>query len=1160
MASSSSVRPGASSATGDKDEGTKEQKPLRPSKSLTAVLGMFGPPVRQIDLSGNSLSGVIPSSIADHIMNLKILNLSRNNFEDTIPESYGNFTALKIFNISMNQMDGMIPDSIWKLQALEVLDLSGNNFHGPVPEILSRLKKLAVLITQRQGSSTRVLAETQEKVNTNRSSSVTPKASPPAKNPETSSISKHPQTSSPIICLSSPITPRPKPIPYNTLKPNSPFVCDVDQIDSFEPSIKESVREKSSTLVVDLDDLEDFPSTSALLGIVQAPTLRHTRPVQAKLTETQPPLASASSSSYSSSSSFFYSETQVADLRSRIRELEEENEKCRDEMVAERVRQDEERVKWWNAISQLKYRLAHADNIAMGMEIDDADIPVDPLPLDPIGAMAILFAPKISEDDLKRGAALKRLVGRAISQACLCYSGVGALRSLIYFWEVMSSSTLTSIFFGKVGFFVDWILKKTSHPFGKSIGMFVFVDGVEVGKEVKEMVHCMMKCCTLAWASSETLDIERVLKGLEKLWIIQRLWEESKRDELKKKPVRGALAVDELSHCDAVLPEALRKSIETERTEIAEVRKATMDTKLKLSTLRHYVHWNPMMIKSVQDEADADVGGVRLGADLDLLSAKILSKDGFCLVLETTRISNKQRVAVKVLCGSDAEWEDANVRIETLMLREAKKKCEHVISFVGLCTLPESAPWVQCASDFDEEYRTNQRETKRSKTSTGEAPANRENGDKKAHSMVDLSGSLALVFALGDGMSFLSVVRSVQGKVDEGDEPTSSSSPAPMAPPWRYRIKIMTDIVAAVAFLHACNMVHLNLSPASFWIDTHWNVRLLGLGSAMIRASKSETAPPPIAYLKNYAPATPTAKNALHRLPTEATDIYALGQMLFDIAGRKIDHMPPVLRAIMDTCVQEECLMTAGEMLGMLVDLNANFEEWDMESLRGFRVGDGAGGVQLAGPSFTVGSPSTSDNPFPHSAPPSSFLSGPVTHTIGAGLSTTKSTALFSSETPVAGPSSRLDAPNFHDAKQKPTLAADLLKSVARNQSLLEDIKRSSVIQTTLSSQFINPLSASTKTLNTSADSRGITSEDTLPTPLSTELASQSGGGVALDSNMESGTSAASIVLGRILKEASAAETPPAPSSSSSRKAKEPIAEVTSSVAMRLRERKRKNV
>ncbi|KAL5818394.1 hypothetical protein ACOSQ4_022236 [Xanthoceras sorbifolium] len=70
------------------------------------------PPLESLDLSGNSLTGVLPSDI-------------------------GNMARLKVLDLANNHFSGQLPSELNKISVLEYLDLSGNNFKGKIPDKLS---------------------------------------------------------------------------------------------------------------------------------------------------------------------------------------------------------------------------------------------------------------------------------------------------------------------------------------------------------------------------------------------------------------------------------------------------------------------------------------------------------------------------------------------------------------------------------------------------------------------------------------------------------------------------------------------------------------------------------------------------------------------------------------------------------------------------------------------------------------------------------------------------------------------------------------------------------------------------------------------------------------------------------------------------------------
>lgn len=89
--------------------------------------------VATMDLSGNELSGEIPSEIAV-LKGFKALNLSRNNLTGVIFKQIGQMEQLESLDLSGNKLLGEIPSTLSQLSYLSFLDLSNNKLSGKVPE------------------------------------------------------------------------------------------------------------------------------------------------------------------------------------------------------------------------------------------------------------------------------------------------------------------------------------------------------------------------------------------------------------------------------------------------------------------------------------------------------------------------------------------------------------------------------------------------------------------------------------------------------------------------------------------------------------------------------------------------------------------------------------------------------------------------------------------------------------------------------------------------------------------------------------------------------------------------------------------------------------------------------------------------------------------
>nr|POE98447.1 putative inactive leucine-rich repeat receptor-like protein kinase [Quercus suber] len=86
-----------------------------------------------LDLSGNELSGTIPSDIFDFLPSLKFLDLSSNNFTGEIPKSVVNCHSLNVLRLDNNRLTGLIPPKINELRSLDKFSVANNLLSGPVP-------------------------------------------------------------------------------------------------------------------------------------------------------------------------------------------------------------------------------------------------------------------------------------------------------------------------------------------------------------------------------------------------------------------------------------------------------------------------------------------------------------------------------------------------------------------------------------------------------------------------------------------------------------------------------------------------------------------------------------------------------------------------------------------------------------------------------------------------------------------------------------------------------------------------------------------------------------------------------------------------------------------------------------------------------------------
>ncbi|KAK9116007.1 hypothetical protein Sjap_014954 [Stephania japonica] len=97
------------------------------------------------DVSRNQLFGSIPLDIGSGCRSLKLLNISMNLINGSVPESLGNLTSLVSLDLSWNKLQGQIPLGLCQSKSLKYLSLAGNKLTGDVPSNLGQLQSLEVL-------------------------------------------------------------------------------------------------------------------------------------------------------------------------------------------------------------------------------------------------------------------------------------------------------------------------------------------------------------------------------------------------------------------------------------------------------------------------------------------------------------------------------------------------------------------------------------------------------------------------------------------------------------------------------------------------------------------------------------------------------------------------------------------------------------------------------------------------------------------------------------------------------------------------------------------------------------------------------------------------------------------------------------------------------
>ncbi|XP_051177405.1 uncharacterized protein [Lolium perenne] len=115
------------------------------SNQLVGPIPTLPPNLAYLDLSGNNLSGVLPSDTGAPA--LAILMLFNNSFSGTIPCSLFELQQLEFLDLSDNQLNGTLPNcpGAPRTSKLTMLNLNNNNLSGEFPSFLQRCKELNFL-------------------------------------------------------------------------------------------------------------------------------------------------------------------------------------------------------------------------------------------------------------------------------------------------------------------------------------------------------------------------------------------------------------------------------------------------------------------------------------------------------------------------------------------------------------------------------------------------------------------------------------------------------------------------------------------------------------------------------------------------------------------------------------------------------------------------------------------------------------------------------------------------------------------------------------------------------------------------------------------------------------------------------------------------------
>ncbi|KAL7175306.1 hypothetical protein ACSBR2_028999 [Camellia fascicularis] len=126
-------------------EGKHHKKVKRSKKGEIPTLICSLMSLEVLDLSNNSLSGVITQCLGNISINLSVLSLRMNSFRSIFAAAFAKGNMLRSLYLNDNQIEGHVPRSLLNCRHLEVIDLGKNKINDTFPHWLETLPELQIL-------------------------------------------------------------------------------------------------------------------------------------------------------------------------------------------------------------------------------------------------------------------------------------------------------------------------------------------------------------------------------------------------------------------------------------------------------------------------------------------------------------------------------------------------------------------------------------------------------------------------------------------------------------------------------------------------------------------------------------------------------------------------------------------------------------------------------------------------------------------------------------------------------------------------------------------------------------------------------------------------------------------------------------------------------